>query len=303
MTSFRKWLKRLLLLVALAMVILLGSAIVVMVMVRSRPDFYRPSHLSAAQRADAAKSAEDKFIQIQNQAARNNAAENARRHRAATSTSTGPIVFNGEPVTIMFTEAELNAFFDKWSNFQNWKGGYENYIEEPALILREDRVILAAKLKEPNLVVSLHFEPSIDDNGQLKLELARILGGVMPLPEAMIGKYQEKLTSNIARRLPMWQQSADIDAGGAANSNAIAASAAKLLVHMLRHEPAEPVLFLPVFGQKGSVPVKIQAVDVNDGEMTVTIQPMTREEQAALLQRIRAPEPVHVDPNAPRPQR
>src|SRR5215213_4103234 len=127
MTSSRKWLKRLLLLVALAMVILLGSAIVIFVMVRSQPDFYRPLKLSVAQRADAAKSAEDKFIQIQNQAARTNAAENARRRRATTTTSTGPIVFNGEPVTIMFTEAELNAFFEKWSNFQNWKGGYEHY--------------------------------------------------------------------------------------------------------------------------------------------------------------------------------
>ncbi|MBC8107539.1 MAG: hypothetical protein H7Z14_13185 [Anaerolineae bacterium] len=303
MTSSRKWLKRLILLVALAMVILLGSAIVVMVMVRSKPDFYRPLQFTAAQRADAAKSAEDKFIQIQNSAARNQAVENAQRRRVATSASTGPIVFNGEPVTIMFTEAELNAFFDKWSSFQNWKSGYENYIEEPALILRDGRVILAAKLKDPNLVISLHFEPSIDEKGQLKLELARILGGVMPLPEAMIGKYQEKLTSNIARRLPMWQQSADIDAGGAANSNAIAASAAKLLVRMLRHESAEPVLFLPVFGQKGSVPVKVQAVGVTDGEMTVTIQPMKREEQTALLQRIRAPEPVHVDPVTSRASR
>jgi uncharacterized protein YpmS len=303
MTSSRKWLKRLLLLVALAMVILLGSAIVIYVMVRSQPDFYRPLKLSAAQRADAAKSAEDKFIQIQNQAARTNAAENARRRRATTTTSTGPIVFNGEPVTIMFTEAELNAFFEKWSNFQNWKGGYEHYIEEPALILRDGRVILAAKLKDPNLVVSLHFEPSIDEKGQLKLELARILGGVMPLPEAMIGKYQQKLTSNIASRLPMWQQSANIDEGGTANSNAIAASAAKLLVRMLRHESAEPVLFLPVFGQKGSVPVKIHAVGVTDGEMTVTIQPMSREEQTALLQRIRTPEPVHVDPATPRASR
>jgi uncharacterized protein YpmS len=293
----RKWFRRLLLLVATIAVVLLGGVMVAFFMVRSRPSFYRLTKLTAAQRADAAKSAEDKFIKIQNEAARTSAAESARRHRevkGSTTSTSHPIVFDGQPVTISFTEAELNAFFDKWSNFQNWKDAYEPYIEDPVVILKDDRVILAAKLRDPDLVVSLHFEPSIDANGQLKLELARILGGVLPLPESMISKYEDRLTSGIAKRLPTWQQSADIDANGAVNSNAIAASAAKLLVHMLRHEPADPVLFLPVFGQKGSVPVRIQAVDVNDSEMSMTIQPMSRDEQAELLKRIRAPEPVSV---------
>ena len=48
---------------------------------------------------------------------------------------------------------------------------------------------------------------------------------------------------------------------------------------------------------------KLEAVGVTNGEMTVTIQPMSREEQTALLQRIRTPEPVHVDPAAPRVSR
>jgi hypothetical protein len=183
---------------------------------------------------------------------------------------------------------------------QNWKATYQAYFDEPVLILREDRVILAARLKEPDLIVSLHFEPTIDALGQLNLELARVMGGVLPLPEAVIGKYQQKLTAGIARRLPAWQQSAEIDAGGAVNANAIAASAAKLFVRLLRHEPVEPVLFLPVFGQRGSVPVRIEAVQVADGEMTMTIQPMSREEQIELLKRIRAPEPVLVSPRASR---
>lgn len=279
------------------MVVLLGGAMVALLMVRSRPSFYRPMQLTATQRASAAKRAEDKFIKIQNEAARTSAAESARRHRGgATTTSTQPIVFNGQPVTISFTEAELNAFFEKWSNFQNWKAGYEPYIEEPAVILRDGRLILAAKLKDPELVVSLHFEPTIDERGQLRLELARILGGVLPLPEAMITKYEQRLTSGIAQRLPTWQRSADIDASGVVNASAIAASAGKLFVRMLRHEPVEPVLFLPVFGQKGSVPVRIQAVDVNDDELSLTIQPMSREEQTQLLTRIRAPEPVITEP-------
>jgi hypothetical protein len=55
-----------------------------------------------------------------------------------------------------------------------------------------------------------------------------------------------------------------------------------------------------MFGQKGSVPVHITAIDIHDGEMSMTIQPMSREEQAELLQRIRTPEPVASNPKTPR---
>src|SRR5689334_11969398 len=106
----RKWFRRLLLLVATIAVVLLGGVMVAFFMVRSRPSFYRLTKLTAAQRADAAKSAEDKFIKIQNEAARTSAAESARRHRevkGSTTSTSHPIVFDGQPVTISFTEAEL----------------------------------------------------------------------------------------------------------------------------------------------------------------------------------------------------
>jgi hypothetical protein len=296
----RKWVRRLLLLVATVMVVVLGGAMVVVWMMRSQPAFYRPAQLTDAQRADAAKSAEDKFIRIQNEAARTRAAVSAQRRRASTSSSTQPIIFNGAPVTITFTEAEINAFFDKWSHFQNWKATYEPYIEDPVVILKDNRVILAARLKDPNLVLSLHFEPSIDETGRLQLELKRILGGMLPLPEAIMKKHQDRLTASLARRLPGWQHGAEIDAGGAVNASAIAASAGKLFVRIFRHEPVEPVLFLPVFGQKGSVPMRIQAMEVIEGAMTMTIHPMSRQEQIELLERIREPEPVGSPQTNPR---
>jgi len=40
----------------------------------------------------------------------------------------------------------------------------------------------------------------------------------------------------------------------------------------------------------------VQAVDVSDGELTMTIQPMSRDSQAQLLTRIRTPEPVAAEP-------
>ena len=60
------------------------------------------------------------------------------------------------------------------------------------------------------------------------------------------------------------------------------------------------MLFLPVFGQKGAVPVKIKSVQVSDGSITLTVQPMTRDEQTALLSRIRESDPALADASAQR---
>jgi hypothetical protein len=239
--------------------------------------------MSPAQRQAAAQSAENKFTDIQNRAARLRAGE-----RAARNLQQPPATRPADAITIAFTEDELNAFFDKWSVFQNWKAAYDRYLEDPVVILQDGRIILAGKVKELGLVASLHFAPKIDETGKLDLRLVQILGGRLPLPEAVIGRYQDRVIAHLAPRLAGWQRSSAFDASGSANSSAIAAVATMQLVHILRHEPAESIVFLPVLGEKGSVPVRVTNLRVEKGAMTLTVVPMTHDERAALLQRIRS---------------
>lgn len=292
----KTWIRRIVLLCATVIVILMGGALVALHLVRSEPAFYRPRALSAQERATAAQSAEDKFIQIQNSAARINAASTVAR-RSAGSTTTTASLLEGQPVTITFTDAELNSFFEKWSKFQDWKGGYEAYVTEPAIILQKGRIILAAKLNERDWIVSLHFEPNIDEHGELDLNLVSALAGRVPAPEWMFSSYKEKATAAIERRLPVWKRGAAINADGAANADAIATSLAKVMIDTMRHERTDPVMYLPVFGRKGSVPVKIRDLAVEEGSITLTVEPMTRDQQAALLQRIRTYNPTSVGRN------
>jgi hypothetical protein len=63
-------------------------------------------------------------------------------------------------------------------------------------------------------------------------------------------------------------------------------------VQLLSGHAVEPVLFLPVFGQKGSIPVKVTAMDVEDGAMTLTVAPLDRFERDRLLEHIRSPHPT-----------
>jgi uncharacterized protein YpmS len=270
-----KWLRRTLLAVAVVVTVVIGGALVALWLVRAEPTFYRPVELTAEQREAAAQRATNKLATIQNQAARLHAASNTR-----------PV--SPDEITVSFTADELNSFFDKWSNFQNWKASYQPYLDDPVVILQDGRIIFAGRVKELNLVASIHFEPKIDENGQLDLELVRVLGGRLPLPESMIGTYKDRLVASLRQKLPMWQASAAIDANGAANPSAIAASATKLLFHVLNHEPTEPVLYLPVMAQKGSVPVRISDVRIEAQTLTLRVRPMTRQQQVALIERIRA---------------
>jgi uncharacterized protein YpmS len=275
----RKWMKRSLLVVGIALTLLLAVVLAGLWLIRAEPTFYRRVTLTPEQFEAAAQRATNKLATIQNQAARLHASPAATRNAVA----------SGEEITVSFTADELNAFFDKWSNFQNWKAGYQRYIEDPVVILQDGRIILAARVKELNTVASLHFAPRIDERGQLNLELARVLGGRLPLPAAVISGYEDRVTSALRRNLPAWQANAAIDNSGAANPSAISASAAKLLFHVLAHEPAEPVLYLPIMAQKGSVPVRIKNVRIENETLTLTVRPMSRDQQQALLESIRDP--------------
>src|SRR3954463_14644492 len=200
----RKWLTRLLLGVAIVLVAVLVTVVVLWRMVRSRPDFYRIVALPREQIEAAAQSATNKFATIQNQAARLRAGSSARNSREGASEaavpaggskndSAGAPTTSPDSISVTFTDTELNAFFEKWSNFHNWKGSYEQYFADPVVILKDGRIILAGKLKDADLIASLHFEPKITPEGQLDLQLVRILGGSLPLPESLISGYQRKI--------------------------------------------------------------------------------------------------------------
>jgi hypothetical protein len=87
--------------------------------------------------------------------------------------------------------------------------------------------------------------------------------------------------------MPVWRAQAQIDASGAANFPAMAATLSRLLFAVAGKQAAEPVLFLPIAGERDSVPVKVVNVAVETGKLTLVVEPLTPAERVALLQRIR----------------
>ena len=239
-----------------------------------------------AQREGLARAAENKMINAQNWAATVRAdAQRAQRATAATTTARAEASH-----VIEFSDHELNALFDKWSVLYGWRDKYAGYLEDPRVILQNDRLILAGRMRELGAVASFQFRPHLDPAGKLRLDIVRVTGGRLPMPEGAWVKWRDQLVNSAREHLPAWRAQARIDASGAANHPAMAATLSRLLFAVAGRQAAEPVLVLPLAGERGSVPVKVANVAVETGKLTLTVQPLTPAERTTLLQRIRAPQ-------------
>jgi hypothetical protein len=269
--------------------LLLGGALVVLAaivvaafglrLVHGTPDWYHPRSLTARQRQVAAQSATNKLAMLQNGAAFARADERSTRN-GTTSATTTPV-----GMTISFTDDELNALLSEWSVWKSVRASYEKYLTDPYINIQDGRVILAGRVQEFDAIASLHFEPGIDAKGQLNFKLVRVLAGKLPLPLSAMSGYQQRIADSISTRMTWWRKRASIDSTGIANSDAVSAVLGDLLIHVFKHEPADPVVFMEVVS-KGRVPVKLSQVQISDHAVMLSVQMMSPEERQELLRRI-----------------
>jgi hypothetical protein len=159
-------------------------------------------------------------------------------------------------------------------------------VQDAGIFLNNGMIVLAGQLKDSGYVVSFHFEPKMTEAGKLHLRLAGSYGGALPVPQSMLNAQFEKLRTTLREKMRYWQQSAAMDARGA-NASAVAASLGKLLLSAMDDKPAEPVLFMPDENDR-ALPLRLVDIKVGE-ELMLTVQPMTPQQRAELLESIRAP--------------
>jgi hypothetical protein len=283
----KKWIKRVtLFVVGLALVLGLAAVAAYFFGVRRSPEWLRRPVASAAERAAAANRLDQKIMETLSVVREMDAADPAQS-RPASADDKRPAA--SQPATrlrVSFTEDELNASFQKWDKLYGWSERYKAYIQDPTVVLHDGRIIIAGRSDEMGTVVSLHFEPALDAKGQLQLRLSSVLAGRLPLPQAFFEKYRVATQTRLQASLPELQRRAEFKPDGSANTEAMSAAMAKLFLHVLADEPAEPVLFLPV-RQKRSVPVRLTEVTVDDKTLSLAVKPLNAAERVALLERIR----------------
>ena len=283
-----KFFKRLLVVLVL---MILGAAIAAGVgfyLLRGRPGFYKAYAWDANERSVVNQRAVDKLTLAQNLAARAQAGE----QRAATSPAAqgAPSPAPVEPLTVSFTEEEVNAFLlHNVEASPDFKHKAERYVKDPGVFLDDGQIILAAQVKDFGSVISLHFAPRLDEQGRLHMPLVKSLGGRLPLPTAFTGQYVDRIRNALTARLPEWQRGASIDRTGRTNTSAVAAAMSKLLLGALNNQPADAVLFMPIADGDRSVPLRLTAIKVAADTLTLSLQAMTAAERESVLNSIRNP--------------
>ena len=251
---------------------------------KRKPEWYPAGAPDAGAISAAANRMTQKMAGIQAWVASSHA-QQSRKVRNTVG-PTGDVDGNPDPSkTIELTEEEFNAFFNAWDKNQHWSDRYDQHIADPVLVLQDDRIILAATVKEADTIVSVHLEPRLDEKGMLRLRIVRVMGGRMPLPQAFWDRYRQTVSNMMIHKLDQLRPAAQIRDDGAANPAAVGAAMNRLLLHAINDEPAEPVLFLP----RDYFAVKLTELKVKDKTFTMTVAPMTADERAGLIGRIRAP--------------
>lgn len=286
--GMKKWLKRLALLAVCVIAMLVAISAGSYYMLKREPEWYRRPPMTVQAREEAAARAQTQFSRIEELATSLRAYE-ARRQKAIREGTTLPADEMPKPLTVRLTEDELNAVLQQFASVRGWDESLKQYMSDPTIVLQKDRLILGGKLNELHVVASAYFSTTIDDKGMLKLDLVRVLGGNLPLPDVIFKKYRENVTESLSRNLPMLQRQAKIDRQGVPNDSTVQASLTLMLLQSIQHQPSEPVFFLPLLTAKGTVPVRLTEMVVEEGHIQMTIAPMGQAERKEMLERLRTP--------------
>ncbi len=284
----KKWFKRLLLFTVCVIVMLLVIAGGSYFMLRREPEWFSRPPMTTEVREAAVARAETQFSRVEDLATSLRAYE-ARRQKAIREGTTLPSAELPKPLTVRLSEVELNAVFQTFAENRGWDEDLAQYISSPTILLQDKQIVLGGKLKDLNIVTSAYFTTTIDEQGQFRLDLSRVLGGKLPLPDVLLDRYRQTVIKDLVRHLPPLQHSAKIDAKGIPNDATVQASLTKLLLQSIEHQSSEPVFFLPLLTAKGTVPVRLTDVIVTDGHIQMTIAPMSETDRAEMLTRLREP--------------
>jgi hypothetical protein len=275
----------------LALVLALMAAFsgVIVALFKGEPQWYHAPALAPQQKETLARDAENKLIEAQNWAAllRADAVRAQRATETIAATVPAPRAENSHVIEL--TQDELNSLFEKWSAMYGWQSKYGEFLENPRLILHDGKLIFAGRIKEIGTVASFQFLPQVDEQGKLHLDLVRVMGGRLPLPDAVWSTWRNKLIQSLRGHIPGWKATAKIDPiTGAANLSAVSVALSKVLISALERKPADAVLFLPIVDRGEAIAVRVSQVQVEEGKLTLLVLPLSIPERSALLKRLRS---------------
>ncbi|MGD0464407.1 MAG: hypothetical protein ABSB74_18135 [Tepidisphaeraceae bacterium] len=282
------WFKRLFLLLAFALLALLATSVFGTYLYRGTPSWYRPRIATAEQTKDAANRADQKLLDLFSWAASAQAQQIRRLHGLARGNE--PPV---GPKTVTFDEEEINSFIISWQTPETSQiqRRIARYFNDGRIVFEDDAIILAGQSPEFRTLASAEFDPRIDAEGNLHLDLAALRAGRLRVPLSTVAGHMRRLQSLLRQQLFLEQRDVKIDSTLAANSSALAAAWLRLLLSAMNNRPSEPILLVPfdMSNLRRGMPVKLTAIKVVEGEVTLTMEPLSAGDRKELMDRLKQP--------------
>jgi hypothetical protein len=217
-------------------------------------------------------------------------------HEYSKSRRTARGIPPADQLTIAFTQDQINAFLHKWWDYYGQRRVDGHTLNElfasPAVRLDDGQITIAGRVKTiaQGKVIGLHFRPMMTDQSKLHLSGAGITAGLLNVPDAIWSKTRGDLVNTMTDMLAAARQSAELDAGGAANSQAVSVLLLGLAVNALEDQPSSDILLLPLIGQgerEQALPVRLKALEIDNGQITLTVQYLSAKQRESLLAELR----------------
>lgn len=217
-------------------------------------------------------------------------------HEYSKSRRTARGVPPSDQLTIAFTQDQINAFLHKWWEYYGkvqMDGQTLNELfASPAVRLDAGQITIAGRVKSiaDGKVIGLHFRPAMTADSKLRLSGTGITAGLLNVPDAIWAKPRGVLVKTMTDMLTTARRSADLDAGGAANSQAVSALLLGMAVDALENRASSDILLLPLFAQgerEKALPVRVKTLEIENGQITLTVQYLSAKERESLLAELR----------------
>jgi hypothetical protein len=273
---------------ALSLLTTLLSCLVAFHLYRGAPSWYTPASAAGPPSPDAANSADQKLLDLFSWAA-GIRAQQLRQLSGHAKPTDAPI----EAKTITLSDTELNAFLGSWSTpgMSDLQERISRYFSNGQVGLQNGAIIFAGDSPSMGAVLSAEFDPSIDADGNLRVDLASLSAGRLPIPKSAVGSQLDRLRQLLKEQLDDEKPYVAIAPSLTANSAAFGACWLKLLLSALDNTPANSILIVPfdMSNLNHGVPVNLTAISVTDGKITLTFQPIASDDRAQLVNRLKEP--------------
>jgi hypothetical protein len=283
-----RWLKRLLILLALGLLAVIAFCLVGVHLYHGTPRWYRNPLATTQQVKDAANRADQKLIDLFSWAA-STRAQQLRRMRGKLRPGETPI----GPKTVIFEDDEINSFITSWKLAPANPGDarMSRYFTNARIVMEDDALILIGESPAYGTLLSAEFHPLIDGQGNLRVDLDSLRAGLLPIPLPAVADPINRLQNALQQQLAVESPAVQIDSAQTADAAALGSCWIRLLLASLWDKPTNPVLIIPfdMTHLQAGFPAKVTHVNIQQGRMTLTMQPLTPDEAKKLQQDLKQP--------------